>query len=382
MPNKKIKIKLPNIVGSQYDIVICGDIVKTLETFIKKQKVSNVVIITDSNVKKLYGDKLLYGLKNNLQLARNARVNVAGGFAICNLQFFQAGEKNKTQNTVIELQNEMFELKCGRDTLVVALGGGVVGDVAGYVAATYMRGVPYIQVPTTLLSMVDSSVGGKTGVDNKYGKNLVGAFHQPLVVLADIKSLSTLPRKHIINGLIEATKMFITYDKEMFVYVKENYEKVINLDTQVLQKIILRAVELKASVVVRDEKEKGERSVLNFGHTIGHAIEKLSGYKILHGEAVGLGMLVEARVAVLSGKLSEKVYSSMEDLLGKMIKIERLKDFKVSEVLKEVKLDKKSVAGKSRFVLLKGVGKFCKQHGQYVYSVDDKVVKQALKYFN
>lgn len=366
MSNKKIQVKLPNVAQRQYDIVIGEGVVKSLVSVIKKQCVSNVVIITDSNVKKLYGDKLLCDLKPKLTTYS------------LQLTAFLSGEKNKTQETVTKLQNEMFKLKCGRGTLVVALGGGVVGDTAGYVAATYMRGVSFVQVPTTLLSMVDSSVGGKVGVDNKFGKNLLGAFNQPLGVFVDINYLSTLSKEHLVNGLLEAIKIFITYDAKMFDYVIENYENILDLDKIILEKIISRSVEIKANVVVRDEKEKGERSILNFGHTIGHAIEKLSGYKILHGEAVGLGILVEARIAVLVGKLTENIYSKIKSTIGGIVKIERLKDYKIEDILREIKLDKKSVAGESRFVLLKNIGVVCKQHGHYVHSVDDAIVKKAL----
>ncbi len=369
MSNKKIQVKLPNVDHRQYDIVIGDNVVRSLISIIKKQSVYNVVVITDTNVKKLYGDKLLSDLKIQL--------------TTYNLQLiaFSAGEKSKTQQTVTKLQNEMFKLKCGRDTLVVALGGGVVGDTAGYVAATYMRGVPFIQVPTTLLSMVDSSVGGKVGIDNKYGKNLIGAFHQPLGVFVNINYLSTLSKQHLLGGLCETIKIFITHDREMFDYVVKNYEEILNLDKSVLEKIISRAVEIKASVVVRDEKEKGERSVLNFGHTIGHAIEKLSNYKLLHGEAVGLGVLVEAKIAQLVGKLPESVFEELESFVVKLIKTERLKDYKIENILQEIKLDKKSKGGQAKFVLLKGVGRFCKQHGRYAHSVDDKIIRKALRYF-
>ncbi|HBU07042.1 MAG TPA: 3-dehydroquinate synthase [Candidatus Magasanikbacteria bacterium] len=367
MTDIKIQIKLPNIDNRQYDIVIGDNIIKPLSTVIKTQTVSNLVIITDSNVKKLYGDKLLCDLKKNLK-----------SYTL-SLMSFDAGEKNKTQTAVNKLQDAMFKLKCGRDTLVIALGGGVVGDVAGFVAATYMRGIPYIQVPTTLLAMVDSSVGGKTGIDTKYGKNLIGAFHQPVTVFINPDYLKTLPKEHLLNGLVEVVKMFLTHDKAMFNFVKVNYNKILNLDKVVIEKVIFQAIKIKAGVVMRDEKEIGERSILNFGHTIGHALEKLSNYKIMHGEAVGLGMIVELNIALLVGKISKNVYDEVFGVIEKMVKIERLKDFRIEDVLEEIKLDKKSKNNKSRFVLLKEIGKFCKHGGKFVHEVDEKIIIQALK---
>ena len=223
--NKKIKITLPDIVGKQYDVVIGKSLNEQLVDFLKVQTgVSNIVIITDEYVEKLYGKKLLHNLRNSTLSPISLPVRQAGY-----LLSFPDGEQYKTQETVTKLQNQMFALACGRDTLIIALGGGVVGDIAGFVASTYMRGIPYIQMPTTLLAMVDSSVGGKTGIDNEFGKNLVGAFWQPLAVLADVDFLHTLPEEHIVSGLVEAIKMFLTHDKTSFQYVHDNYEDIINL---------------------------------------------------------------------------------------------------------------------------------------------------------
>ncbi|MFZ2189881.1 MAG: 3-dehydroquinate synthase [Candidatus Magasanikiibacteriota bacterium] len=369
MKSTKLKIKLPNNIGKQYNIVIGIDLLKLLIKQIKRANVSNVVIITDINVKKLYGDELLRDLKKNLKSYDLSLIS------------FPAGEKNKTQATVNKLQTEMFKLKCGRDTLVIALGGGVVGDVAGYVAATYMRGIPYIQIPTTLLAMVDSSIGGKTGVDTKYGKNLIGAFHQPVAVFININYLKTLSEQHLLSGLVEAVKMFLTHDKIMFNFVKVNYDKILNLHKAIIEKVIFQAIKIKSGVVMRDEKEIGERSVLNFGHTIGHALEKLSNYKIIHGEAVGLGLVAEARMAFLMGKLSEKAYGEVENFIGNMVDIKKLRYFDIEDILREIKLDKKSKNSKSRFVFLKEIGRFYKKRGKFVHEVDEKIIKQALNSF-
>ncbi|MBT3949104.1 3-dehydroquinate synthase, partial [Candidatus Parcubacteria bacterium] len=257
-------------------------------------------------------------------------------------------------------------------------GGGVVGDVAGYTAATYMRGIPYVQVPTTLLAMVDSSIGGKTGVNTKYGKNLVGSFYQPQAVYVDVEFLKKLSQRHLINGLVEAVKMFVTHDREMFQFVVNNYNKILDLDKKVLEKIIKRAIEINIEIIRQDEKENGERGLLNFGHTIGHAIEKLSGYKILHGEAVALGILVEAKVAELLGKLPHKAFVEIESFFCELVDIKKLKSYSIQSILKETKLDKKVRAGEVKYVLVKNLGRVCRQGGKFVHTVDEKIVKQAL----
>ncbi len=370
LTQNKIQVKLNDIANKQYDIVVGENLSDLLIEFLQKQdSISNVVIITDSTVEKLYGESLLSDLKDNLQSS------------IFNLLSFPAGEQYKMQETVTKLQNQMFKLKCGRDTMVIALGGGVAGDVVGFVAATYMRGIPYIQVPTTMLAMVDSSVGGKTGIDNEFGKNLIGAFCQPEAVFVDVEVLRTLQQEHIVSGLVEATKMFLTHDKKCFEYVKDNYEDIVALDAIKVKKVITRAVEIKSAVVMQDEKESGERSILNLGHTIGHAMEKLSNYEMLHGYAVGLGVLVEAKIAVLIGKLSEKDYLTIEELLCRMVNKKDIFEFDAKQVLKETQLDKKTKDGETKFVLLRGVGIFCKKDGEYVHSVEEKHVLQALKYF-
>ncbi|MBT3539283.1 3-dehydroquinate synthase [Candidatus Parcubacteria bacterium] len=362
----KLKIKLPDTRGQEYDVLIGKDWLGSLLKLIKKQDISNIVIVTDNNIEKLYANKLLHSLKGKLG-AYNVRLII-----------FPADEKNKNQNTVAKLQEEMFKYKCGRDTFVVSIGGGVVGDVAGYTAATYMRGIPYVQVPTTLLAMVDSSIGGKTGVNTKYGKNLVGSFYQPQAVYVDVEFLKKLSQRHLINGLVEAVKMFVTHDREMFQFVVNNYNKILDLDKKVLEKIIKRAIEINIEIIRQDEKENGERGLLNFGHTIGHAIEKLSGYKILHGEAVALGILVEAKVAELLGKLPHKAFVEIESFFCELVDIKKLKSYSIQSILKETKLDKKVRAGEVKYVLVKNLGRVCRQGGKFVHTVDEKIVKQAL----
>jgi len=350
-----LKVKLKKEVDDSYEIVMgCGLNIKKLVP-----KANRYVVITDNNVKKLYGEKVAKNLK-------------------ADLLSFPAGEKNKNRETKARLEDEMIKLGCGRDTLIIALGGGVVGDLAGFIAATYMRGIPYIQIPTTLLAMVDSSVGGKTAVDTAEGKNLIGVFCQPNKVLVDINYLDTLPKKQLINGLFEAIKMFLTHDKQMFNYTEKNLNKIINKDKEVLQKIIKQAVKIKAEVVQRDEKENNERMVLNFGHTIGHVIEKLSDYKLLHGYAVGLGILVEARMAELLNILSANNYESIKRLFKQLGIDDRKITGKIENIIKVMNVDKKNNNGKSKFVLLKNIGEVSVANGSYAREVDLKIIKSAL----
>ncbi len=369
MPNR-IKINLPNSASQCYDVLVGKNITNELFDAIKKiRNISQIIIITDDKVKKMHGDNLRSVALKNISLP-------------IRLISFPNGEKNKNQKTVTNLSNKMFVLKCDRNTLVIALGGGVVGDVAGFVASTYMRGISLIQMPTTLLAIVDSSVGGKVGIDNKYGKNLIGAFYQPSAVVADINLLDTLPQKHLLNGLFEIVKIFITHDKKMFNFVRLNIDKILKKDSKVLQKIIQRAIELKTSVVMRDEVENNERRVLNFGHTIGHALETLSGYKLLHGEAVGIGMIVESKIAKLLGILSEKDYQEIVNVMNKLgVDKKELTKHTISSIIKAVVLDKKTSNGNMKCVLIKSIGVVYNKDGQYAHVVESKTVERALKYF-
>jgi 3-dehydroquinate synthase len=209
---------------------------------------------------------------------------------------FPAGEWNKTRETWSALTDQLLAAGIGRDGAVVAVGGGVVGDVAGFVAATVLRGIPYVQVPTTLLAMIDSSIGGKTGVDTVHGKNLVGAFHQPRAVIADVNTLTTLPPVHRSAGMAEALKHGFIADAIYLESLVRDRDRILDAEPGALLETVRRSVEIKAAVVADDERELGRRAILNFGHTVGHAIETVCGYEILHGEAVAMGMIVEAEL--------------------------------------------------------------------------------------
>jgi len=354
----KIVVTIPVKTPIRYPVIIGADLFD-VDSWLPKGKFSRFVIITDHHVKKLFALRLHNTLKK------------AGHNSI--LLFFQAGEKNKNNITKQTIENGMLHNACDRNTLVLALGGGVVGDLSGFVAATYLRGIAYIQIPTTLLAMIDSSVGGKTAINTPYGKNLIGAIHQPIAVIADTKLLKTLPEKHKINGLIEAIKIFLTHDKKSFYFLATHHEREID-------NIIARAVKIKASVVMRDEKEQGERALLNFGHTIGHALEKLSNYKLLHGYAVAYGILIESTLSHQMGLLSLKQLIIIKKLLSRFgIHTKNLRKYDINKIIQATKNDKKVQGKNVRYVLLKEIGKAHIIKNNYVHAVSDEMVRQTFK---
>lgn len=361
MMKNRITVNIPASKATQYDVLIGTDLFNT--NWIPKQY-KNIIIITDHKVKKHYGIHIA-------KLLQKKDYNVS-------LLSFPSGEKHKTIHTKLKLEKQMLDQHHGRDSLILALGGGVVGDLAGFIAATYMRGIAYIQMPTTLLAMVDSSLGGKTGIDTPQGKNLIGAYWQPKTVLADIACLKTLPKKHIINGLIEALKAFLIQDKESFTYLQKNIENVLNYDMALLSKIVKKAAAIKIAVVEKDEKDNNLRAILNFGHTIGHAIELVSEYKILHGYAVAYGILVEAKIAELMGILSPKHYFIIENLLKKLgISGQNIIKWNMNKIIDATMLDKKAKQGQINYVLLQNIGSVYQHHHQYVHAVPIKTVKKA-----
>jgi 3-dehydroquinate synthase len=328
-----------------YDILIAPNLLEDLpakvERFAKKKR---VLLITDSNVEELYADKVAAALKRVCSAVETS--------------VFPAGEESKTLATVSKLYGEAVEAKLDRSSIVVALGGGVVGDIAGFMAATFMRGIPFIQIPTTLLAMVDSSVGGKTGVDIPEGKNLVGAFHQPLTVLIDPNTLSTLPKREFRGGLGEVVKYGMILDEEFFKLLEDNVEKINALDPEFMTNAIAICCELKARVVTEDELDlSGRRAILNYGHTFAHAIETATGYaKTTHGEAVGIGMCMAANLAVADGRLDDAAELRQENLLRALRVPCEISDIAPSKIYSAMSSDKKAVAGEARFVLPETIG--------------------------
>ena len=270
--------------------------------------------------------------------------------------FLPPGEKHKTMASVDRLLREMMRAGADRGSLLIAFGGGIVGDVGGFVSAIYMRGIPYVQVPTTFLAQVDSSVGGKTGVNLPEGKNLVGSFHHPLAVFADIEVLGTLPDRELRAGLMESVKAGIIRDRTLVRYMEENAPLILGRDAKALEKVIAASIRMKAGVVNIDERESGLRMILNLGHTVGHALEQATQYKtLLHGEAVGWGMVAALYLARQRGTISTRQFERLESLIHLYGPLPALK-LRSARVLAATGGDKKNVGGVRRFVLPLGIG--------------------------
>ncbi len=300
--SKEINIKLGGRVDHSYKLII-GRHLPLAEEIAESNLSNYYALITDSNVWNIYRKKITQKLTS------------AG------IQFqpviFPAGERNKNMKTMEKILDQMLRMGFNRHSAVIAFGGGVAGDMAGFAAGTFMRGVPFIQIPTTLLAQVDSSIGGKVGVDLKSGKNCAGLFSQPKKVLIDTEFLSTLPIPEIKNGLFEIIKHGIIADERYFSFIQKNIEKAQQIDHHILEALITRSCEIKADVVMKDEKEKSLRMILNFGHTVGHAIEGATGFKVKHGLAVGFGMIKESEIAFKLGHLSEKDFLKIKDVASK-----------------------------------------------------------------
>lgn len=359
-------IFISQIAKHRTHAVLIGRSLFDCSSWLPKKKFSQLVIITDSNIKKLYGLRL----KKEL---------CALGYLTLLLSF-HAGEKSKNYKTKQNIERDMYKHHCDRDTLILALGGGVVGDIAGFIAATFLRGIAYVQIPTSLLAMVDSSIGGKTGINTRFGKNLIGSIYQPICVVVDISLLKTLFKPHLINGLIECIKMFLTHDAKSFYYIQAYLHSIIQGNKVTLNEVIVRAIRIKSAVVTQDEKDQAERNTLNFGHTIGHALEKLSNYNLLHGYAVAYGILVEATISHLSGLLDFDQLIIIKNLIVSLnIHGSDLKKYDFGKLIQATKIDKKVRFRKVNYVLLNQIGHVYVSQQQFVHGIDDRVVKQALE---
>jgi 3-dehydroquinate synthase len=289
-----------------------------------------------------------------------------------------AGEKSKSRDSWARLTDELLERRFGRNSGLIALGGGVIGDLAGFVAATYMRGLPYLQVPTTLLAMLDASVGGKTGVNTDQGKNLIGAFHPPAAVMADPLTLSTLSERDYRNGLAEAVKHGLIADRVYFEWIEAEVPALTRRDPQSLSRLVRRSVELKAEVVSQDERETGRRAILNAGHTVAHALEQVSGYQIPHGEAVALGLVVECEIAEQMGIAPAGLHRRVAELLTRLGLPARLPDLvDRAAVLGSMARDKKNRDTGIRFALAAAVGRMHEVDG-WTTTVPEDVILKAM----
>jgi 3-dehydroquinate synthase len=336
-----------------------------------------LVLITDDTVGRYYDE---WTRATAEARALGARSSDAGIRLRCEARLtFPAGEESKTRETWLRLTDEMLGQALDRDAAVVALGGGVVGDLAGFVAATYLRGVPYAQVPTTLLAMLDASVGGKVGVDTPLGKNLVGAFHPPAIVVADPLTLLSLPDRVYRAGLAEAVKHGLIADSSYFAWIEANVRKLLTRDLATLTHLVHRSVEIKSAVVSQDEREGGIRATLNAGHTIAHGLEQESRYRLPHGEAVGLGLIAECRIAERMGLapagLGERV-AGLVRALG--LPVRTGSNVQVASVLEAMLHDKKNREGQVRLALPIGLGAMHEGEGQWTVPVTHDLLASAV----
>jgi 3-dehydroquinate synthase len=365
-----IRLNLVRQIDDSYNVVVGANLFPQIAQELKRDfpTVSKYAIITDSNVLELYGGKLDLCL---------------GGQGLNSKLFsFPAGEKNKNMDTVNKLLNQLGKAKYNRDSLVIALGGGVVGDTAGLVASLINRGVAYVQIPTTTIAQADSAVGGKTGVDLPSGKNLAGVIRQPQRVYVDVETLRTLDSRNYRSGLVESVKHGVIKDANFFGWIEENMEVILKKDQQALIYLAKQNTRIKGEIVEMDPDEKSLRKILNYGHTIGHAIETASRYSLLHGEAVSLGMMVEAAIARASGDFLYEDLERQNNLLRRVTGLDEIPRIpqKISNdtILKLTLGDKKASGGKATYALPKRIGEMKDYGGKYSTTIDDRLVIDAL----
>jgi 3-dehydroquinate synthase len=292
---------------------------------------------------------------------------------------FAPGEASKTRESWAALTDALLAARFGRDSCIVAIGGGVAGDLAGFVAATYMRGLPLVQVPTTLLAMVDASVGGKTGVDTAAGKNLVGAFHPPRLVVADPLVLATLPADELRAGLAEAVKHGVMLDASYFAWIADHVGDVLGRDAAAVEHLVARSVELKAAVVAEDPFEQGMRAVLNFGHTVAHALEQSADWSLAHGFAVAAGMVVEARAGEIAGVTDAGTAARVAALLRSCGLPDSPPQSRLAQLLPAMRLDKKARAAEPRFALPRRIGEPARDDaGSWTFPIGEDALETAL----
>jgi 3-dehydroquinate synthase len=340
-PERTVRLALS---GHSYDIVVQPGLLARVGKRLRElSKASKAIVVTDTNIPDATVSLLATSL---LDAGCQAHVVVV-----------PAGESHKSVEEVMRLYDQILPLKVDRKTPIVALGGGVIGDMAGFVAATILRGVPFIQCPTSLLAMVDASVGGKTGVNHAVGKNLIGAFHQPDAVFIDTDTLRTLPERELRGGLAECIKHDLIRDAAAFEKLQTQIDRALALDIEYLSELVAHNVAIKARVVEADPFERGERAHLNFGHTFGHAIENVSHYDYSHGEAVALGMAAAAKLCVSLGLLDEPARQRILSVIQRAGLPTKGLSLEIGAVVDAMAYDKKVASGKLRFVLLDGIGK-------------------------
>lgn len=373
----KVRVKLRRTVDDSYDLVVGSGLMERLAADLSREPLGNrYVVISDSTVMKLYGNELTECLRG-----AGLKVDRIG---------FPEGESSKSRKMKQYLEEHMLGLGLGRDCCVIACGGGVTGDLAGFTASTYLRGVPVVMYPTTLLSMVDSSIGGKTAIDVPEGKNLLGTFHQPRAVYIDVSLLETLPRRHLLSGMAEVVKHGIIKDREFVKVLEDRGEDLLDGDPDAQKEIILESCRIKSEVVTADEKELDYRRILNYGHTLGHAMEAASNYSLYHGEAISLGMAMEAGLAESLEILPAKERERQDALLKKLglpvkakvvLKALLGRAVRPPDILSYVHQDKKTREGITEYVLPVRLGQMKRYKKKVGVPVDDKTTLTLLKRF-
>jgi 3-dehydroquinate synthase len=357
----KIKVRLK---GKAYEIVIRHGLLKTIGVMLRRYACgSDAVVVSNKTIWAIYGRALTTSLKKS-------------GISV-HVEFVPDSERAKSFTSLKRLLDHIGAYDERKRLFVIAFGGGVIGDLAGFTAAVYKRGIPYVQVPTTLLAQVDSSIGGKTAIDLSVAKNLVGSFYQPRAVLTDTSILATLSERHFKNGLAEVIKYGVIADRGLFEYIERHYRKILAKDTEALEYIVGRASQIKARVVEKDEFDRtGVRAILNFGHTIGHAIEAAASYssQYHHGEAIAIGMVVASRIALTLGMMSASTAGRIEALIERVGLPTRLKGIPLSRLERSYLRDKKFVRGKNRLVLPVCIGRV-----KVIEGVPDAAIKKAIR---
>ncbi|MBQ4059311.1 MAG: 3-dehydroquinate synthase [Lachnospiraceae bacterium] len=362
-------VELKKVVDDSYDIEIGFELMNTLIQDLKNGlvgKIRKFAVITDSIVKDLYADKI-----HSLLLAEGYQAD---------LFVFEAGEKQKTRKTKEEIEDAMLAKGYRRDCCIIAVGGGVVTDLAGFVAGTYGRGVPFINYATTLLAAADASVGGKTAVDTPLATNLIGLFNQPQKVYLDIATWKTLPKRQVISGMAETIKHACLANREFFDYLDANMDKLLEVDKEACEHIAEENCKVKYEVVMKDERESGLREVLNLGHTVGRAIETVSDYELLHGEAVSIGIVAEVKLAYKLGYMNANERDAVIALLQKARLPVAIPEYiDREELVRKLYTDKKVRDGKLRFVIQKGIGDVVEfEPGVFATPIEESVAREII----
>jgi len=348
-----------NLGTRSYPIYIGTDLLNQVALFKACEKASSIFIVSNTTVAPLYADRLSKTLEHFEKPIQKI--------------VLPDGESYKDWKNLQLIFDDLLKHGADRQTILIALGGGVIGDMTGFAAASFMRGIRFIQVPTTLLAQVDSSVGGKTGINHPLGKNMIGAFHQPVAVIADLNTLKTLPARELSAGLAEVVKHGAIADASFLDWIEANATALLACDTAAMAHAVLRSCEIKSAVVSADEREGGIRATLNFGHTFGHAIEAGLGYgEWLHGEAVGCGMVLGAELSCRLGQLSKPAYERLSNIIHSMNLPTKPPKFGADRYLELMQVDKKTEGGTIRYVVLDGIGQ------ARVQSVPDAQVIQTL----